>query len=639
MSYRTRLCIGAIGVLGALACQRLTTARSDGSESDASSGTGGSSTGAPGDGGIAGASASSRGGEGGTGGEGGEPSVPSLSGAGGEPSVPSLGGAGGTRDCRDFGLELCMKLTWPNAVVPYVIEPAWGQLITANVRRAIDVWDGQLVGRSQLILEERTSSSDPKLVFTLEPGCGPIGLSEAEVTVAIGSCRAVRDIAIAIGVVLGVPPMHRRADRDRYLIVGDESSVDCAERRFLDKCPDRAGVPAQLGPFEFASTMFARAATDAETCSADHSAMPYLARGAPESACGWVTGKVSSGTGSGGEVAELYAMREGWLPYVPIGKDLGPDAPLVLEPGPGLPLLGAALLATDEGGLAAFALAGFPPKRSLHVIENPTGSAWGSFRELAGSLPGPDHVQGPEVARRASTSSKFDIAFNSNEAVFVATTDVSTAETTSWTTFGTPGSASWILSMAATASARGGLSVYVYAPAAAAEPELAGIFRRELDWGDWQEVPLPASDVVALDAVTAPDGTEHLAVATTSSILYGARAGAGSWSAWTELNAIPPPASDGLGAIALLLGESEPLGVLWQSTDRLWHSSCYAAPCSDATSWTRANAIAAPGGGLSAVATAQYVDVVTRFVEVRPPDEVADSFFPGLWHKRRRLPP
>jgi hypothetical protein len=439
--------------------------------------------------------------------------------------------------------------------------------------------------------------------------------------------------------------MHRRRDRDRYLLVAEEGESEC-RRRFLEKCPDRDGIPAQLGPFDFSSPMFAQPAPSRESCEADHDLVPYVARGLSEAACGWIKGDGVSGISYNGEIAELYAMRQaGFRPYAAIGKDLGPSAPLQIEPAPGQTLRGLALVAAPDGGLTALALAGFPPEQALHVVESATGVEWGEWRELTRNLPEPDSLYGPEVVRRAPTSSIVDVTFFNERAVFHATTDISSGKTTSWTTLGAPGGTSVLSSVVTTINAAGGLALYAYA--ASLEPEFAGIYRRELegadDWSDWQEVPLVTSGSVDLAAVTTEQGTEHLAIAAASSIFYGARAADGVWSAWTELNPIAPPALNPWGAqagtIAILPGQHEPLGLLWQSSEHLWYSTCFASPCTEATSWTRPNALAASGAGLSAVVGAEHIDIVTSFVEVRPQEEPSGNmYFTGLWHKRGPLP-
>src|SRR5262249_47265755 len=150
---------------------------------------------------------------------------------------------------------------------------------------------------------------------------------------------------------------------------------------------------------------------------------------------------------------------------------------------------------------------------------------------------GPSEVYGLTVVERPPAKDFVDVIFFGREALFHAQSDLSTDVTTSWTTLDTPGQ-NWVLSTAAAIAASENLALYAYAPAAAAQ--FSGILRRERSggWSDWQEIPLTTGDVVALAATSTANGVEHLAVATATETLYGARAVDGTWSEWTALEGV-----------------------------------------------------------------------------------------------------
>jgi hypothetical protein len=286
--------------------------------------TGGGTTGGRGnaEGGSSGASgAEPHGGDSSTGGNAGDASG---AGAGGSPT-----------ECTDFTADLCMKLTWPAAIVPYERDPEVDEDRWVYVESALDMWRGTRVLSTKLEFVTGTLNIRPSLVFTANGGCGIVARSADELTFALDSCTSVRDIAREIGVALGLPRMHQRSDRDRYLNLAPKSAFACEKGQFYEKCP----ALAEVARFSTQDLMFVPPSYPSpplECAFEPEGNYLYLSRSQERFSesvpCRYVNRSVVPGYQHA--LAELYATARGWSPFRLVGTDRGADRPLETQVAP-----------------------------------------------------------------------------------------------------------------------------------------------------------------------------------------------------------------------------------------------------------------------------------------------------------------
>jgi hypothetical protein len=581
----------------------------------------------------AGGAAGSPGGEGGGAGN-----------AGGDDDA-GAGGDGG-EGCVDVAAQLCMHTTWPNGVVPYVIESD-SELVASSLQGALLGWEGKRIGSTVLDFVEEAVPNVRTLVVTLENGCRPTSITDDAIEVAMGDCPGSLEMSHAIGVTLGLPSMHRRADRDRYLEMADESQFACEDGKFFEKCADLGDIPATLGPFDFSSVMFERSTTF-ESCELEPEAPRlYLPRGEfdqPAHACLWAAGGgVSFGSPEVGALAELYAISEGWRPFEPAGLDHGDYEPIrscldetaYFRRTP-------ALVATGNGGLVAFGIAGVPTI-DLWSNEN-DGESWGAWEKL---LPVPelhDFPEGFAAAARDPGASVVDVVVMDAHEVFHLSYDREHHHAEGWTSLGSP-RGEGLSGLAVAPGGSGTVFVYTYAYPTGTELWDGQVYVREFDghvWTDWQPLPPfgvrpPYSSVPSLAAVLL-DGEQHLVAAASAGLHYAIRRNE-TWSDWHIVTTPDPERSDEAPhAIALVSNAHYRLGVLGVSGGgNLWFSGCDAPSCVDAAVWSKPFTIGETGSVSAAASTPARIDVAAVMAENRPRTTAAPCT-DGMWHKRWQAP-
>jgi hypothetical protein len=598
---------------------------SSGASSGGTSARGGAPAGASGEA-ASGAGAAAGVGPGAPGGEGGS----GTSGAGG-----ADGGQGG-QGCVDVEAELCMRPTWPEGTVPYAVDSG-SELVLAAVRDAFRGWEGKPVGSTVLRFVEDPIPNVKTLRFTLDGGCRPTALSDESVNVAIGGCTERRDIARAIGVALGLPSMHRRGNRDRYLVMADAGEFSCEDGTFFETCSDRDGVPATLGPFDYGSVMFAPS-TAFDACvlepNADRLYSPRAAFDPPEAVCGWASGAGPfAGSYDDGALTELYAISEGWSPLELVGVDPGPqqliDACLGTESFRSAP----ALVATGNGGLAAFALAG----ESLRLWSNENdGQSWSRWEELT---PLPELHTFPAqfaAAARDDRASVIDAVVVDQIQVFHVSYDRARREASTFTNLGAPPGAE-LGDVAVAPSGVGGAFVYVLSPASFTSSTVR-IFVRSFHgavWSEWEALPaLDDSGYGWSIGALLIEGRQHVVAGTTERLWHIERANA--WSNWNVLE-LPPfdGARFSLVGLSLVTNAHYRLGVLGSADAGPVFTGCSEWPCLLPDAWSKPLALGAAGS--LAASTPDRIDIVTTISEMRPATPEVPCF-DGMWHKRWQAP-
>jgi hypothetical protein len=554
------------------------------------------------------------------------------------------GGFGG-RECVDAAAELCMQTTWPGGIVPYVIESD-SELVAGSLRRALLSWEGKPIGSTVLDFVEKAVPDVRTLVVTLEKGCRPTSITDDAIEVAMGDCPGTLAMSHAIGVTLGLPSMHRRGDRDRYLEMREPTAFSCEEGTFFEKCPDRGDIRAVLGPFDFSSEMFEPSATLASCEFEPDAARLYVARGvftAGADACRWATGNLSvTASSAAGALAELYAISAGWRPFELAGLDVAEDQPLASCLGETAYFRSTPrLVATENGGLAAFALGGDPIE--LWLNEN-DGESWGAWARLPPAPDLADYAHGFAAAPREVGASLVDVVVMDVNEVFHLSYDRVQRRAEGWTSLGSP-RGEGLSGLAVAPGGSGRVFVYTYAYPTGTDVWDGQVYVREFDgqvWTDWQ--PLPPfgtrpqySSVPSLAAVLL-DGEQHLVAAASDGLHYAFRSN-GTWSDWHIVTTPDPERTDEAPhTIALVSNDHYRLGVLGISGGgNLWFSGCDTPSCVDAAAWSKPFTIGETGGVSAAASTPDRIDVAAVMWPSRPPTQTAPCT-DGMWHKRWQAP-
>jgi hypothetical protein len=562
----------------------------------------------------------------------------SIGGEGGE--AGTTGGGAGVPGCADIAAELCMRPTWPNGIVPYRIESD-SELVRASLRGALSAWEGKRIDSSVLRFVENSRPSARTLVMTLDDGCHPVSLTDDEVEIATGDCPpGSLEMSHAVGVTLGLPSMHRRADRDRYLVMAEPAEFACEEGEFFEMCADRDGVPAMIGPFDFGSVMFIRTESFDDCLAEPDAPRLYSARGELATtfeACSWITGAASTFDTSSNALAELYAMAKGWTPFAIVGRDLDDQRPVDSCLGENATFRGApVLVATQNGGLAAIALGGDP----IHLWLNESdGESW---REWVKIVP-PPPLAGVALGFAATTGEPggrvIDVVVMDGNEVFYSSYDRANRRASEWTSLGSPPSDERSgLSIAPDGS--GGLFVYTYGR----RPPDHAIYVREFDgmaWSDWRSLPAlgfsSSAAVLSLAAVSIAR-EQHLVAATGAGLRYAARNTSGTWSDWHVLKMPTLHDAENLNGIALVSNAHFTLAWLGSTSHGgLWFSGCDQASCVDEASWSTPYVIGATGAVTAAASTPSRIDVSALLMENRP-GTPAIPCLGGMWHKRWQAP-
>jgi hypothetical protein len=570
---------------------------------------GGNAADGPGGNGSGGSSGTHRGGDGGSGNRGADGGSGDAGGDGGTGAAPGA--------CENVTEKLCMRTTWPNGIVPYAANDELPVFLSGLVEDAIAPWEGMRVGSTQIHFVSGSIPNVPTLVFSLEKGCGPVRVTDEEITLAFDSCRG-HGAARAVGVALGLPRTHQRADRDRYLLMANPEDFDCTRSDIYEKCPDLGDIPAALGPFDF-KTLMTAPGVDHDTCLLSEPNYPflYVPRGTfpePFLQCEWVYQDWGSTFRETGQLAELYAIPHGWRPATLVGIEQGSLQPLGLELSPGIELSDSFSLVTLEGQRTVlFALdyiytgsVSEPAPQHIWMLDvseaygpygygccwvqlplPPLPADYGSFS--AWRRPGELNV----IDFLYVTRGKFrEDTFELSTELFHASYNLATRQGTDWTALEPPFGPVPAYPIGFTADASGNLLIY----AQNASPLGSDPFRFEtyvLEWDfaatpEWRPLPTLTSHEPLQTLSVQVVGGEHDLVATTASELwYASRTPNGDWSAWSPLANVEtaPQAIDVRGA-SFVSSKSHALGLVGSGDGHFWFWACTERPCNDPNAWS-----------------------------------------------------
>jgi hypothetical protein len=508
-----------------------------------------------------------------------------------------------------------MKLTWPAGTVPHRRDPQVPDELWDLVRRAIAMWDGVSVWNSELAFVS-AASVRPILHFDTDAGCGVIRRSTDTLTFALSSCSDATHIAREIGVALGLPRMHQRNDRDRYLDLADPGEFDCRKGQFFERCPREA----EIGAFTTESVMFAPAPSEIPPhgCALEplgsYLYLPKDFEGEPsESSCGRLLDGNEQPPFSFDRamLAELYAASRGWVPFRPVGWvpqtpwNAGLEMPF--EPHSRAPVI------TTEDELRVYTREGGRNRfwRAAHSSGGWTG--WRRGPENSGSLAfdwtllpvsGSTLVDTFMLSEagimygRFSDDAQLEGTVLGQQPPYLGTLDVVRIDDET-------------------------IALFVF--------DFFGVVHVAetvgQTLGDWQTVPSGLSLRSGGDVTG--QGSEHHVVAPVfgGGVGYTTRTELG-WSEWITL--VPSLGEITSVAIALTPGRGVDVVAMPQLESTLWHFSC-ASECSSPSSWTMPVLIGAtptPNGTPGTVALAATdgrLDLVALF-----PGSLAHG---GFWHK------
>ena len=547
----------------------------------------------------------------------------------GAPGASGAGGAAGTDSCVDPALALCMRVSWPSGIVPYrrgmsVDDDTW-DMVTSG----IEYWQGAPVLGSQIDFVAAPAPVRPWLVFAAEPGCGLLARSADEVTVAVGSCIDERDVAREVGVALGLPRVQQRSDRDRYLLMADESAFDCSRGQYFDSCPSGA----EIGPFSVQSILFtpANSRMPPSVCGLEpRGDYLYLLRDVPygeevsscESRVGRPAMTVSWIGRDHAALAELYATTRGWSPFRPVARDLGADRPWERSPSDVSFAYRPVIVQRPGGALSVFDWVATTNSMSLWRAEN-DGSGW------TGWLRGP---RPPEIGA-------FGLIVSDQGAVDIVVVGAGIHRATldgelevGWISLG-PNPLE-IEHLLATTNYGFGQSdeadIVLYAHHIDAGGQ--DLFVSRVDgttWSGWESLPVdfaPATAPAGLNTA----GTEHVVVPRSDAGLgYTSRAAPdATWTPWIRL----PGALGRMTGAQIGRTASGTLVVVASDGGRVWQQICDDA-CSSPTSWSSPELItgdATFAGGLPHVALSASNGALDLVAISADTWEVSS---PRVWHK------
>ena len=142
--------------------------------------------------------------------------------------------------------------TWPDGIIPYVIDDSVPSRERMEVLRAIRAWDSQTVLR----FVERTSRHQDYLRFTLGPVSGTGICAEdgpGQQVLMVEQNDSASNVLHGLGHAIGMEHENQRRDRDRWLTVFDDniSAAPYAARAWHPKL--RSG--RDIGPYDYRSIM------------------------------------------------------------------------------------------------------------------------------------------------------------------------------------------------------------------------------------------------------------------------------------------------------------------------------------------------------------------------------------------------
>jgi hypothetical protein len=524
-----------------------------------------------------------------------------------------------------------MRPPFPSGVVPYVGDPEWPAWIWAAVHKAIQQWDGLQVGSSELDFTKDRPANERAMVFELRPGCGPAKLTDDALIVAIDGCVDEHALARAIGAALGLPRMHQRADRGRYLQMGRPESFLCEQGEIFEQCPDVGDIPAQLGPFEITTLMFAPGAP--RECSPE--AILYHPHGpfsTLNQACSWSNDQYSLERHEKAAITELYTLKQGWRPFVPIGVDAAANAPFEVELAEGVIPQEYTLVELDNEELGVFVWATAPSGAGEIWFSRRGELRWYSVLSRTSAWTKLFDAPVPPLAgvARKNDMNWVDLFFDTAEGLRMASVYVSeVAPSASWSSIEPPDGATYFVAKAARATRRGTIWIYGVREA------IARLYVREIGSSfssSWTVLDgLPSQVIVP---VATSDGAQHL-VAVAENLFYISADAQRNWSRWSEIPSPPSLAGYFDGELVETAGGG--VGLVWTTdSQQLWYWACETAPCAAPSAWGEpvllsTSSMRAP---VAALGFGGRIDVVQAMDEERlfPP------FIRGLWHKRWEAP-
>jgi hypothetical protein len=530
------------------------------------------------------------------------------------------GAGGSTESCDDLTAELCMTLTWPSGIVPHTRDPAVPEEIWSWVKDAISLWEGAPVWDSSVAFVSSAAPVRPVLHFDLGAGCGVVRRSADALTFALSLCTDTVHIAREIGVALGLPRMHQRTDRDRYLDMAHRSRFDCTKGQFFDLCPREA----VLGAFTSESLMFAQPASELPPilCALEpvgsYLYLPKNAELMPREVerCG---SSFSSGSFPPPELdraalAELYALDRGWTAFRPVGWepatpwDSGTMLPMAVNYHP---------VAISEDGLLTVFVRDFEDG-SLWKIEE-SGNDWGQWQNYS-QAPG----DGAWTMVPAPGSSAVDLYVLQLSEIHYARLEAGLPS--EWVNLGA--APEFAVNLEAVREDDETTTLYVFGNGFYSTTGAVKSARTNgSSLSDWESLPGEMSISTVGDAVGR--GARHyIVVPFNRGVAHISRSELG-WSDWVTL--VP---ALGVLTAAITVSSAGSLDIVAVSSDRhIWHLSCD-SECSSANRWTPPVLIGAaptPSGMVDAIALTSSdagLDVVAMVDDERVGR--------GPWHKRWR---
>ena len=136
--------------------------------------------------------------------------------------------------------------TWPDGIIPYVIDKDVPEQLRNEVLKAIRIWDTQTVLR----FVERTPQHEDYMRFTSGPWAGTWICREGVQDVLLSSYGSASVLLHGFGHAIGLAHENQRRDRDRYLTVFSDNIS--ATQSGLHPLP---GHGRDIGPYDYRSVM------------------------------------------------------------------------------------------------------------------------------------------------------------------------------------------------------------------------------------------------------------------------------------------------------------------------------------------------------------------------------------------------